>query len=513
MTTDPAPDLAPLPPPPLAGMGTSLPPRIPDRGSRTAAALAWVVLIAITLTTLILQQTKVFQSTPEAVPSAKPEHAETPKRELRAEHDYTPEDGGIRTLQYKLLMKMRDTGEVSEAIDHERANIAKGDDLSRTRLALVDAAVTSVKDPGHAAAPLDAAAEVVEVQILKQDLATASAIYAAGSLKAAQEAGLAGESIRGFRARHGVFADVALWYGDPQFADARFAQLSGGVFLITASIVLLGVVALAVAAGVVLLVVGLSGSFGRSLSSRAVSGLIPPAPGGSLPLETAAFFVLNFLVIEKWIPALLIDRDIPGVEIYGVLAPWLLTALVVAYPFLRGASWQEVRLAVGLHAGRGVAREMGIGILSWIATLPLMAAAIAVSLGAMLLYKFLTDGVEPRNPVAEMLTGLEGWHLVMLVLLLVVWAPFTEEFVFRGCLLRQLRIRLGPVLAGVLSALCFTIMHGYAFFLLLPVFTLGLSFALVRNWRGSLIPSMTAHALNNGLVAILLITLFKVILA
>ena len=41
-------------------------------------------------------------------------------------------------------------------------------------------------------------------------------------------------------------------------------------------------------------------------------------------------------------------------------------------------------------------------------------------------------------------------------------------------------------------------MHGYEFVMLLPVMSLGFGFALMREWRGSLIASMTAHLLHNG---------------
>jgi membrane protease YdiL (CAAX protease family) len=41
-------------------------------------------------------------------------------------------------------------------------------------------------------------------------------------------------------------------------------------------------------------------------------------------------------------------------------------------------------------------------------------------------------------------------------------------------------------------------MHGYNILLLGPVICLGFVFALMREWRGSLIGSMTAHFLHNA---------------
>jgi membrane protease YdiL (CAAX protease family) len=73
-----------------------------------------------------------------------------------------------------------------------------------------------------------------------------------------------------------------------------------------------------------------------------------------------------------------------------------------------------------------------------------------------------------------------------------------EEAVFRGGMYRQLRSRLSVLGAAGISALTFGLMHGYMFLLLGPVICLGFVFALMREWRGSLIASMTAHFMHNA---------------
>ena len=52
--------------------------------------------------------------------------------------------------------------------------------------------------------------------------------------------------------------------------------------------------------------------------------------------------------------------------------------------------------------------------------------------------------------------------------------------------------------AALVSALMFGLMHGYNILLLGPVITLGFVFALMREWRGSLICTMTAHFMHNA---------------
>src|SRR5262249_55047663 len=110
--------------------------------------------------------------------------------------------------------------------------------------------------------------------------------------------------------------------------------------------------------------------------------------------------------------------------------------------------------------------------------------------------------------IAELLGKGSTYALIMLYVLASVWAPIVEEAVFRGSLYRHLRSRMGVIAAALLSAVTFGFMHGYSAILLGPVICLGFVFALMREWRGSLIASMTAHCMHNAtLLAIALLAL------
>jgi len=68
---------------------------------------------------------------------------------------------------------------------------------------------------------------------------------------------------------------------------------------------------------------------------------------------------------------------------------------------------------------------------------------------------------------------------------------------------------LGPtasvLVSGVLSGLVFAVIHPQGL-LAVPLLTvLALAFALVREWRGSLIPCVVAHGVNNAVVTLVLI--------
>ncbi len=76
---------------------------------------------------------------------------------------------------------------------------------------------------------------------------------------------------------------------------------------------------------------------------------------------------------------------------------------------------------------------------------------------------------------------------------------------FRGLLYRHLReasTRFGRV-AGVffsaaLTSFVFAVIHPQGLLGIPVLATLAFGFALMREWRGTLVPSMVAHAVHNG---------------
>ncbi|MDW8146325.1 MAG: CPBP family intramembrane glutamic endopeptidase [Roseiflexaceae bacterium] len=97
-----------------------------------------------------------------------------------------------------------------------------------------------------------------------------------------------------------------------------------------------------------------------------------------------------------------------------------------------------------------------------------------------------------------------------------VLAPIGEEVLFRGYLFGSLRrlagdLRTGIAIAYGISALVFALSHSLAateglIGLLVPSFLIGLVFAWGFDRSGSLIPAMVAHAINNGIAFIALLT-------
>lgn len=90
-----------------------------------------------------------------------------------------------------------------------------------------------------------------------------------------------------------------------------------------------------------------------------------------------------------------------------------------------------------------------------------------------------------------------------------VGAPLSEELVFRGFLQSALaRSRFGYWGAAVITTTLWTFLHaGYSVFGLLEVFVIGVYFAALLWWTGSLWVPLICHAVYNGALFVLLLFL------
>jgi membrane protease YdiL (CAAX protease family) len=103
------------------------------------------------------------------------------------------------------------------------------------------------------------------------------------------------------------------------------------------------------------------------------------------------------------------------------------------------------------------------------------------------------------NPVADMIRALPHLGIVgfiLTVLAVGVSAPLGEEMLFRGFAFNALKKRFGLGVGIFISALLFTLPHGYGFGLI-PVFIMGVVFAWVYHNSGSLWVPILMHLTNN----------------
>ncbi len=95
--------------------------------------------------------------------------------------------------------------------------------------------------------------------------------------------------------------------------------------------------------------------------------------------------------------------------------------------------------------------------------------------------------------------------VALFVILAAVFAPVTEELLFRGWLYTSLRGTIG-VPAGILvTAVLFAIAHWESTHLYaLAVFPVGLALGYIRERTGSIRATMTFHAIYNAIASVLL---------
>ncbi len=249
---------------------------------------------------------------------------------------------------------------------------------------------------------------------------------------------------------------------------------------------------------------------------RVRSGLAPGQGNGGVYAETFALWMLLYLGFSA----------LAG-QVVGKAAPLLVREAVVLatlaalfWPWLRGVSWRELRQDLGLTTGKGVGKEALFGLGTNLASLPILAL-LFVLLGTVLRLvrqhaggsDSSGPGIPVSHPVEEILLRGSVWDKVQVVLAAAVLAPLVEEILFRGLLYRHLReatAKLGTtgsvVVSGVLSGLVFAAIHPQGLLAVPLLGLLALAFALVREWRNSLIACMVAHGVNNAVVTLVFIS-------
>lgn len=223
-----------------------------------------------------------------------------------------------------------------------------------------------------------------------------------------------------------------------------------------------------------------------------------PEVGGTL-IEAFAIYMVSLVVLPSLIQ-LALPKLNPYLS-YLLIAPLVL--LAVWWPRLRGVPAPRWRQVMGLHTGTGVWREITAGITAWLACLPVMA--LGLWLTTMLIH---FSGAEmPVHPIVNEFAG-KGASRYLPLLLAVLWAPITEELAFRGLLFPGLSARLRWIPGLILSCFIFAVIHPQGWFGVPMLMIIAAMLAFLRQWRGSLLGGMAAHALNNGLITMFVVLAF-----
>ncbi len=256
-----------------------------------------------------------------------------------------------------------------------------------------------------------------------------------------------------------------------------------------------------------------------------VTGHIRPALAtntnhGGIYAEAFALYMLTFLGLGV-ARAFLLPASAPDLALSG--AGMLLSLAVgLAWPVLRGVPWRQVRHEIGLTLRRHPLREAAVGLGGYALVLPIFGIGVIITALLLTVQRSRELGAHPEehfnpvemptHPIVEWLQHPDWLLLLQVVVLASVLAPLVEETMFRGALYRHLRdatARLGRPGSICVSALVvsflFAAIHPQGLLAVPALMSLAIGLTVLREWRGSLLPSMMVHGIHNGLTTFVLV--------
>jgi len=240
-------------------------------------------------------------------------------------------------------------------------------------------------------------------------------------------------------------------------------------------------------------------------------------------IETFAIWLVYFFGIQFAIGGLVEIIEIDPL----VLSPFIVfsSLLALVWPVIRGIPFSQVRQDIGWTTTKPT-RDFLAAPVGYLTTIPMLLLVLVslVFIGALSIpsapsaesaeTEGFSRGQSISHPIQEYVTDSDANVFLWIALSTCVAAPIVEETVFRGILYRHLRDltahwRLTATVAfsSVLNAFIFAAIHPQGVMLIPVLGSLAVGFSLMREWRGSLYPSMIMHAIHNSLVTCLMFTI------
>jgi len=237
--------------------------------------------------------------------------------------------------------------------------------------------------------------------------------------------------------------------------------------------------------------------------SRELAISTRPSIQPSVLLISFIVFLISFFVLSgiAGVFMILVGSDPEAGR--GVLVYVIMQTLVIIGAFTMGF----LSLTGIVRMTREDPREIGwrlvptvhallYGIGGYIAALPFMLVTLIVS-------QVVFRGIEtPEHPIVRAIIE-SGTAYAVATILAVIVAPIVEETFFRGMLYTALRSRLGVWWSSLISGVFFAAVHPTLPGGFLPILTLGIVLAILREKTGSLLPSIICHGANNAVALVL----------
>jgi membrane protease YdiL (CAAX protease family) len=228
---------------------------------------------------------------------------------------------------------------------------------------------------------------------------------------------------------------------------------------------------------------------------------VPQHGAGTVYIEMFAVYLLSYVVLSVAL-SIAWSGGRPSLGWMWLLAalPPLLVALAWG-TVVRGVGWAQFRHALGLHGGRGWYVEVPMGIVGYLAGLPVILVGLLIT---ALLTRFTTQ--TPSHPLIG--EPMETFAQVAVLLAVAsLGAPVVEEIMFRGALFAHMRRRWNWLFSALVIALIFAAVHPQGWAAIPALGGIAVVLALIREWRGSILAPIAAHAMNNGAVFALLMAI------
>ena len=339
--------------------------------------------------------------------------------------------------------------------------------------------------------------------------------YASGDFDSSD---LADEDREFLRQKLGWLGELALYPPETPNKPQREAVEASGIYALI-------IVGMACMLGLAMVVGGLVaiGLFIYWFASGRFQTWFPPLRGrAAIYVETFAIWMASFVALQFGLSVLAVMSERMDVIKWLVPAAFFGSLVVLAWPVIRGVPWSEVRDDIGWRIGNPF-KEVAAGLATYCAMIPALMIAAVISIliaGGMSLFQEPTEfGGAPAggHPIQEDIA--QGDPVIWLYVLVTacVAAPIVEETMFRGVLYRHLREMTGRwhrpasvAISALVNSLVFASIHPQGIIGIPLLATLAIGFSLAREWRGSLVGPMAMHAINNGIVTTLLLSLMAV---
>ncbi|MDP7005835.1 MAG: type II CAAX endopeptidase family protein [Phycisphaerales bacterium] len=311
------------------------------------------------------------------------------------------------------------------------------------------------------------------------------------------------------------------WFGKLVVAnetekDMMESEAGTKVLTVVVVVSLVTVAAIAGFIGVIILLV-------RALGGYLRSGLVDSEKHHGIYAEVFVVWLILFtiLMIVAGVLGNLIAGNNTFVSMLFLLGAFLSSLSALAWARVRGVGWSQIRKDIGWVKGKGVLTECAWGVAGYAMMLPILAVGILLVLLFILIQSVLL-GDSASNPFAgtggpshpmvlDIASG--GWSVrILLVVLAAVVAPIVEETMFRGVLYRQLRtssnkliLPLSIIGSILLTSFIFAAIHPQGWVAIPALMAIAIGMNIMREWRGTLIPSIIVHGVSNGLVISLML--------